>query len=96
MAVVLFLSGCLWHREVQLSTRPLAGTLYVTGNEPFAMLALQTDGGGVFKIQNDTTAIYHSLWKLQGQKVLLRCRPVDTKSDTASIIVERYELVKVP
>jgi hypothetical protein len=96
MAVVLFLSGCLWNKEMSRNTRAFVGMMYVTGNEPFTMLALQADDGGVIKIRNDSSAIYRSLWKLQGQRLRIYVRSAKAPSDTSSIFVERFELLKMP
>jgi hypothetical protein len=93
---MLVLSGCQWHRELSQEPRDLVGIIYVTGNEPFTNLSLRTEDGGMHIIQKDTTVFYSELWKLQGLKLRVRFRPVASKSDSLSIIVERYDIVKTP
>ncbi|TSA19524.1 hypothetical protein D4R75_09015 [bacterium] len=96
LVAMVVLSGCRWHRELSQEPRDLVGVLYVTGNEPFTNLSLRTDDGGMHVIQKDTTVFYSELWKLQGLKLRVRFRPVASKSDSLSIIVERYDIVKTP
>ena len=96
LLVTVVLSGCRWHRELSQEPRDLVGVLYVTGNEPFTNLSLRTEDGGMHMIQKDTTLFYSELWKLQGLKLRVRFRPVASKSDSLSIIVERYDIVNVP
>jgi hypothetical protein len=96
LIAILFLSACGSQKDLPREVRSVVGILYVTGNEPFTVLSIQTDGGGVLRIRKDTAAVYQELWKFQGQKLRVRFRSVGSKSDTSSITVERYELVKNP
>jgi hypothetical protein len=96
LIAVLFVSACRTQRDLSQEVRSVTGILYVTGNEPFTNLSLQTDGGGTLRIRKDTSAVYRELWKLQGQKLRVEFRSFESKSDTLSISVERYELVKTP
>ena len=96
LLVTVVLSGCRWHRELSQEPRDLVGVLYVTGNEPFTNLSLRTEDGGMHMIQKDTTVFYSELWKLQGRKLRVRFSPVASKSDSSSIIVERYDIVRIP
>lgn len=96
LVAIVVLSGCRWHRELSQEPRALVGVLYVTGNEPFTNLSLRTEDGGMHVIQKDTTVFYSELRRLQGVKLRVRFRPVASKSDSSSIIVERYDIVKIP
>jgi len=96
LVVMVVLSGCRWHRELSQEPGALVGVIYVTGNEPFTHLSLRTDDGAMHKIRKDTTVFHSELWKLQGLKLRVRFRPVASKSDSLSIIVERYDIVKTP
>ena len=96
LIVVLFLSACGSQKDLPREARSVVGILYMTGNEPFTVLSLQTDGGGMLRIQKDTTAVYQELRKFQGQRLRVQFRSVGSKSDTSSIAVEQYELVKNP
>jgi hypothetical protein len=96
LIAVLFVSGCGTQKDLPHETRGLVGVLCVTGNEPFTDLSLQTDGGGMLRIRKDTTALYRELWKLQGQKLRVLFKSVHSTSDTSSITVEQYDLVKNP
>jgi hypothetical protein len=96
LLVIVVLSGCRSNRELSREPRALVGIIYVTGNEPFTNLSLRTEDGGMHMIQKDTTLFYSELWKLQGLKLRVRFRPVASKSDSLSIIVERYDIVKIP
>ena len=95
LIAVLFVSACWTQKDLPREVRSVVGTLYVTGNEPFTNLSLQTDGGGMLRIRNDTTAVYRELRRFQGQKMRVQFRSNDAKSDSSSIVVERYELVKM-
>jgi len=72
----------------------LTGVLYVTGNEPFTQLSLQTADGVMHPINRDSTKVYTDLWKLQGRKVEVFCRPLLRKSISPSLIIERYHVVE--
>jgi hypothetical protein len=90
----VLLWACAGRKELDEATPVLIGTVYVIGNEPFTNLSLQTDDHRMRIIQKDTTELYHRLWKLQGQKVRLRFRPVNAATDSIHVILERFELVK--
>jgi hypothetical protein len=94
LIAVLFVSACGTERDLSHPVRSVVGILYVTGNEPFTDLALQTDDGGVLRIRKDTTAVYRELRGLQGQKLRVQFRAIDSKPDISSISVVRYDLVK--
>lgn len=65
-----FFSGCR-HSDPQRSPAPsiLEGRIYVTGNEPFTVLALETKAREVYILHGDLTA---KLRTMQGQWVRLR------------------------
>jgi hypothetical protein len=87
--------GCRGQKETPSEPGVMVGVVYVTGNEPFTNISVQTEDGRMHTIHKDTTALYAGLWKLQGQKLRIRFRPVDPKSDTTHMIIERYEIVNV-
>lgn len=91
---LLLLCGCLSQKDAGADSRTLVGILYVTGNEPFTNLALQTEDGKMHVVRRDTTALYSELWKLQGRKLLVWFRLRESKLDSSLISIERYSLVK--
>jgi len=92
LAVLLW--GCGSQKELDQTSLVLVGTVYAIGNEPFTELSIQTDDHRVRLVKKDTTELYRRLWKLQGQKIRIHFRPVETSSDSMHIIPERFELVK--
>lgn len=96
LIAVLFISACGTQKDLLRNTHSVTGVLYITGNEPFTNLAIQTDGGVMVIIRKDTTTIYRELRKLQGQKLRVQFRPDHSSSDTTSFVIERYDLVKIP
>jgi hypothetical protein len=94
LSLVLVAFACLGQKESTRAAQSVAGVVYVTGNEPFTFLSLQTDDGVMHKIQKDTTELYRSLRKLQGQRVRLRLRAQAVGSDSLAMNVEQYEIVK--
>lgn len=95
LIAVLFVSACGTQKDLPHGVRSVVGIVCVTGNEPFTELSLQSEAGGMIKIRNDTSRVYRELRKLQGQKLRVQFRPPESKSDTSSISVERYDLVNV-
>jgi hypothetical protein len=93
---VLFVSACTTENKLSRDSHNVIGTLYVTGNEPFTTLSLQTENGRIVRIRKDTSALVCALIKLQGQKLRVRFRPAESNSDTTNFEVEQYELVKIP
>lgn len=94
VSLALVSSACVGQKE---STRPaesIVGVVYVTGNEPFTFLSVQTDDGVMHRIHKDTTELYRELQKLQGQKVLLQYRRPAADADSSAMDIERYEIVK--
>jgi len=94
LIALLFMSACGTQRDLPGDVRSVAGTVYITGNEPFTNLSLQTESGRMLRIKKDTTAVYRELRKLQGQRLRLQIRSFESKSDSSSISVEKFELVK--
>ena len=94
MLLGLLLWACAGRKELDEATSVLIGTVYVIGNEPFTNLSLQTDDHRIRIVQKDTTELYRGLWKMQGQKVRIRFRPVNAASDSTHIIVEQFDLVR--
>lgn len=92
LAVLLWACGS--QKELDEGTRVLIGTVYVIGNEPFTDLSIQTDDHRVCIIQKDTTELFRRLWKMQGQKLRIHFRPVNSASDSTHIILETFELVR--
>jgi hypothetical protein len=96
LIAVLFVSACGTEKNLLPGKRVEIGILYVTGNEPFSGLSLQTGNGRMVRIRKDTSAVYRELRKLQGQRLRVQFRSVESISDTISIAVEQYELVRIP
>ena len=89
------LHGCHAQRGAESEeSRSLTGILYVTGNEPFTHLSLQTPDGVMHPINRDSTKVYTQLLKLQGRKVEVLCRQLLCKSVSPSLIIERYRVVE--
>ncbi len=86
--------GCGGQKELDEAIPVLIGTVYVIGNEPFTELSIQADGHRIRLVKKDTTELYRRLWKMQGQKVRIHFRPVETTWDSVHIILEHFELVK--
>jgi len=78
------------------SSLTVVGTLYVTGNEPFTRLAVEADSGKVYIIALQPKEIYDELWKLQGRKVELMCKPDTGKVELGSkvIIIENCKIIQ--
>ena len=91
MLSVTLLWGCGGKNELEHATSVLVGTVYVIGNEPFTNLAIQTEGRGTRIIRKDTTELYRSLWKMQGQKVRIHFRQPKVSVDSTQIILEQIE-----
>jgi hypothetical protein len=92
--LTLLLSSCRGQKELGEGNSVLIGTVFVIGNEPFTELSIQTDSHRVRLVKKDTTELYRSLWKMQGQKVRIHFRPMESPSDTMHIIPEHFERVK--
>lgn len=90
---LLAIVGCRAQKEAAAVAGSLTGTLFVTGNEPFTDISLQTVNGRMHVIRRDTTALYSTLRGLQGKKVRLLFRLPVARSDSSLIIVEHYDLV---
>jgi hypothetical protein len=88
------MAACRGSREAGQPGRSIVGVLFVAGNEPFSRLSLETSDGVIRAIQQDTSAVYSQLWKLQGQKVRVWQRQAVTSSDSLSLLIERFDLVK--
>ena len=92
-AVLTMAAGCRSQQEAAIVAGSLTGTLFVTGNEPFTDISLQTVDGRMHVIQRDTSALYETLRGLQGKKVRLQFRLPATRRDSSMIIVEHYDLI---
>jgi hypothetical protein len=86
--------ACGGQKELRGSAREIVGTVYVIGNEPFTDLSVQMADRSVRIVQRDTTALYRSLWKMQGKKVRIQFRPTDIVSDSTHFILEQFEIVR--
>jgi len=86
-------AGCRAQQEAAAIDGSLTGTLFVTGNEPFTDISLQTVNGRMHVIQRDTSTLYSTLRRLQGKKVRLQFRLPAARNDSSLIIVSHYDLV---
>ena len=91
---MMLLWGCGGQKELDQTSHVFVGTVYVIGNEPFTNISIQTDDRRMRIVQKDTTELYRRLWKMQGQKLRIHFRPVNTVSDSTHIILQHFELVK--
>jgi hypothetical protein len=90
----MLLGACAGPKEMHDAASVLVGTVIVIGNEPFTQLSIQSDDHRTHIIRKDTTEMYRSMWKMQGQKLRIRFRPVAGASDSTHINLEHFELVK--
>jgi hypothetical protein len=93
VSILIMTVSCRAQREAVADGGSLTGTLFVTGNEPFTDISIQTVNGRMHVIRRDTSALYSALRGLQGKKVRLQYRLPDVNSDSTMIIVQRYDLV---
>lgn len=93
LGAVLLVAGCRAQQESAIVSGSLTGILFVTGNEPFTDISLQTVSGRMHVIQRDTSALYSELRGLQGKKVRLLFRLPAARKDSSLIIVNHYDLV---
>jgi len=66
--LIIGLIGCAGNCK---TNNKLSGTLYVTGNEPFTYLALDTKDRTIYKIEC-SDSLKKELWQFQGQTVELK------------------------
>ncbi|HCA81304.1 MAG TPA: hypothetical protein DEP53_16365 [Bacteroidetes bacterium] len=92
-AVLMVVGGCRTQQEAATVAGSLTGTLFVTGNEPFTDISLQSAHGRMHVIQRDTSELYSRLRGLQGKKVRLQFRLPAARKDSSLIIVNHYDLV---
>lgn len=71
----------------------LVGILYVTGNEPFTRLSLQTQDGRMYGFQDDSTGIMIALRKLQGRRVEVRGKDIPTDASYPLLKIVDYKVL---
>lgn len=71
----------------------LVGILYVTGNEPFTRLSLQTQNGRMYGFQDDSTGIMIALRKLQGRRVEVRGKDIPTNASYPLLKLVDYKVL---
>lgn len=89
LAVSGTLSGCTSHPGGK--GQKLVGTIYVTGNEPFTQLAIETGKDSLSTI-SPHSPVYKELWQLQGRKVVLHFTLNRKNAD--GVYVTAFEIIK--
>jgi hypothetical protein len=87
----MLIGACAGPKEIHDAASVLVGTIVVIGNEPFTQLSIQSDDHRTHIIRKDTTEIYRSVRKMQGQKLRIRFRPETGASDSTRIVIEKFE-----
>ena len=90
LALVALLSACVQDSEIPDTGIEVRGRIYVTGNEPFTQLAIETEGGNYCLIG----PLAEEIQQMQGQTLTTRGELVDEVCRTAlkeTIYVEEFE-----
>ncbi len=89
---LLFVFGCYVAGSTGESFT-VKGKIYVTGNEPFTELAIQSDNGKVYFISKNSP-VYSELWKNQGALVMLEAVKTETKGlERGKIFVKSFKVI---
>lgn len=91
-ALLLLLAACGGSKE-QTAGGIIRGRIYVTGNEPFARLAVEDANGEVY-VLTCSKEVQEELLKLQGMRVLLYCSEILSGEHQNSATVERFGLLE--
>ncbi len=81
MLLIILIIGCTGSNKTK---NLITGTLYISGNEPFAHLALFDDNNNYYKIEC-SDSLEKELWQLQGNVVNLTCT-IKEKTESKTII----------
>jgi len=74
-------------------TSSVKGKIYVTGNEPFTELAIQTDDGKVHIISKNSP-VYKQLWNSQGSIVILEVEKLETGgTEKGKLLVKSFKIL---
>jgi len=88
IAFIALLSACIQDSGIQDTGIEARGRIYVTGNEPFTQLAVETSEGSYCLTGAD------ELWDMQGQTLTIRGQLTDEFCRTSlgeTIYVEEFE-----
>ena len=77
------------------TTNKLTGTIYVSGNEPFTYLALNSVDDKYYKIEC-SDSLKKELWQLQGKVVELKFDEIKQLENQNTIIISEYKLNNEP
>ncbi|MFQ5799052.1 MAG: hypothetical protein ACE5H0_10240 [Bacteroidota bacterium] len=88
-AILLLLTACAGSKEDRAGGI-IQGRIYVTGNEPFARLAVEDANGEVYLL-SCSKKVQEELLKLQGMPVRLYCSQILRGENQNSATVERFE-----
>ncbi len=92
MLILILIYGCYLGSSTQDSL-PIKGKIYVTGNEPFTELAIQSDDGKVYIISKNSP-VYKQLWESQGSVVILESGKFETKGmEKGKILVKSFKVL---
>jgi hypothetical protein len=69
------------------------GKIYVSGNEPFTELAIQSENGKVYLISKNSP-VYGELWKNQGNVVVVEVTKTETAGmEKGKIFVKSFKVI---
>ena len=84
----IFIIGCTASNS---SEKILSGTLYVSGNEPFANLSVETDDNKYYQIKC-SDSLRTELWALQGSKIDLVAEKIEEFDKINYVTVINYKV----
>ncbi len=69
------------------------GRIYVTGNEPFTELAIQSDDGKTYLISKNSP-VYKQLWNAQGSIVVIEVEKQETEGmEKGKLFVKSFKIL---
>jgi cell shape-determining protein MreC len=79
--------------EKTKTVQTFTGIFYVTGNEPFTLLAFESSDGQRFKVTKQDTTQYRQQWKLQHRKVKIQ-GVIVPGTEVNEIVIKSVEEIK--
>lgn len=86
--VLLVITAC--YSGEHLKKESLTGQVYVTGNEPFVQLAIETPDKKVYFISKDSP-VYRDLWQNQGKVITVQ---IDNTKKSKEVFVVHFKIIK--
>ena len=68
----------------------IQGKLYVSGNEPFTFLIIESEDGNIYKIEC-SDSLQTELWKMQGEIINLEIEDIKKEKNNAMAFVKGYK-----